>query len=78
MLLKFLPLKDDLEENDTVYGCILKLYQSGDATILQSLPNLLAILADQLDQPQLKECKKVMLGCLGLLLINLCWPDPRL
>ncbi|XP_033626576.1 importin-4-like isoform X1 [Asterias rubens] len=55
MLLKFLPLKDDLEENDTVYGCILKLYQSGDATILQSLPNLLAILADQLDQPQLKE-----------------------
>ncbi len=55
MLLKFLPLKDDLEENDTVYGCILKLYQSADATIMQSLPNLLAILADQLDQPQLKE-----------------------
>ncbi|XP_022092139.1 importin-4-like [Acanthaster planci] len=50
MLLKFLPLQDDLAENDTVYGCILQLYQAAHPSILQSLPSLLAMFPQILHQ----------------------------
>ncbi|XP_038069954.1 importin-4-like isoform X2 [Patiria miniata] len=50
MLLKFLPLQDDLAENDTVYGCILQLYQAAHPTIMENLPSFLTMFAQILHQ----------------------------
>jgi len=46
-----LPLKKDMEENDTVYGCLFKLYNSGDQALLSIMPQLISCFARALNSP---------------------------
>jgi len=46
-----LPLKKDMEENETVYGCLFKLYKGGDQALLASMPQLISCFARALNSP---------------------------
>ena len=37
MLIQNLPLKDDMEENKTVYGCIIHLFSQNNAVVSLSI-----------------------------------------
>ncbi|KAL5466682.1 hypothetical protein EMCRGX_G030826 [Ephydatia muelleri] len=48
VLIQNLPLKEDMEENDTVYGCILQLLDNCHPAIMACLVSLLQVLSVEL------------------------------
>ena len=54
-LLQYLPLEEDLEENLTVYRCVAHLYQANQTTVMQSLPQLLAVFGQVLTIPDINQ-----------------------
>ncbi|XP_063971757.1 importin-4-like isoform X1 [Lytechinus pictus] len=54
-LLKYLPLREDMEENSTVYSCLGKLYEASQVTLVQSLPQLLNIYAQALTTQEVSD-----------------------
>ncbi|XP_071959189.1 importin-4-like [Antedon mediterranea] len=54
-LVQLLPLKEDQEENNTVFKCIHHLYGSGHEAIPSLIPQLLAVFAQVLGTTQIKE-----------------------
>uniref|UniRef100_UPI00358EC45C importin-4 isoform X2 n=1 Tax=Myxine glutinosa TaxID=7769 RepID=UPI00358EC45C len=58
VLLRNLPLKEDLEENATVFRCIAHLYQGQHPQVLQHLGEMLAVLGHVLATNQLEEAVK--------------------
>ncbi|KAL9009900.1 MAG: hypothetical protein Q9173_005108 [Seirophora scorigena] len=51
-LVGVLPLKEDFEENEPVWGCVVRLYSAGEPTILGLTPRLLPILEQVLGEPE--------------------------
>ncbi|KAL8677173.1 MAG: hypothetical protein Q9186_006376 [Xanthomendoza sp. 1 TL-2023] len=51
-LVSVLPLKEDFEENGAVWGCLVRLYSTGEPTILGLTPKLLPILEQVLGSPE--------------------------
>lgn len=54
-LLQCLPLKDDFEENDPVYSCIIELFSDQHPLIRQYLPQLLDVFSQVLPSSTLQE-----------------------
>nr|XP_058944233.1 importin-4-like [Pocillopora verrucosa] len=54
-LLQCLPLKEDFEENDPVYSCIIELFSDQHPLIRQYLPQLLAIFSQVLPSDTLQD-----------------------
>ena len=54
-LLLCLPLKEDFEENDPVYSCIIELFSDQHPLIRQYLPQLLAIFSQVLPSDTLQD-----------------------
>lgn len=54
VVIQQLPLKEDFEENTTVFTCLLKLYQEDNQQVVDSLPVLLEVVASILGTPQAK------------------------
>jgi hypothetical protein len=55
IVVQCLPLKEDLEENATVYPCIGQLYKNQHPVVMKMLPQVLAIFAQVLGTDQIKE-----------------------
>ncbi|CAH1269854.1 IPO4 [Branchiostoma lanceolatum] len=55
VLVGYLPLQDDFEENTTVYKCVVHLYQAGHPQIQQLLPQLLTAFAQVIGTTQINE-----------------------
>ncbi|KAL9604674.1 MAG: hypothetical protein Q9219_000394 [cf. Caloplaca sp. 3 TL-2023] len=51
-LVEVLPLGEDWEENEPVWGCLVRLYSEGEPTILSLTPQLLPILERVLGPPE--------------------------
>ncbi|KAI4129907.1 MAG: hypothetical protein LQ338_001992 [Usnochroma carphineum] len=51
-LVDVLPLKEDFEENEPVWECVVRLYSAGEPTILGLTPQLLPILEKVLGPPE--------------------------
>lgn len=54
-LLQCLPLKEDFEENDPVYSCIIELFSDQHPLIRQYLPQLLAVFSQVLPSDTLQD-----------------------
>lgn len=55
VLLRALPLREDFEENSTVYSCVAFLYNTDQTLIIQHLRQLLHIFSQVLGTEQLKQ-----------------------
>ncbi|XP_072169720.1 importin-4-like isoform X2 [Diadema setosum] len=75
MLLKYLPLREDMEENVTVYTCLGRLYEAGQVTLVQSLPQLVNIYAQVLTTQELKDDVRLTM-IQTLQLAKTTQPDP--
>ncbi|KAL8650442.1 MAG: hypothetical protein Q9210_003821 [Variospora velana] len=51
-LVGVLPLKEDYQENEPVWSCVVHLYSAGEPTILGLTPQLLPILEQVLGEPE--------------------------
>ncbi|MCJ1377490.1 hypothetical protein MMC17_000585 [Xylographa soralifera] len=51
-LIGLLPLKEDYEENEPIFSMIMKLYSSGNNTVLGLTPQLLPIIAHVMGPPE--------------------------
>ncbi|KAL8768832.1 MAG: hypothetical protein Q9209_005013 [Squamulea sp. 1 TL-2023] len=51
-LISVLPLKEDFEENEPVWGCLVRLYSEGEPTTLGLTPKILPILEQVLGPPK--------------------------
>ncbi|KAL8925309.1 MAG: hypothetical protein Q9208_003599 [Pyrenodesmia sp. 3 TL-2023] len=51
-LVGVLPLTEDFEENEPVWGCVVRLYSAGEPTILGLTPQLLPVLEKVLGEPE--------------------------
>ncbi|KAL8946125.1 MAG: hypothetical protein Q9222_007434, partial [Ikaeria aurantiellina] len=51
-LVSVLPLQEDWEENEPVWGCVVRLYSQGEPTILSLTPQLLPVLEQVLGPPE--------------------------
>ena len=62
-LVELLPLKEDYEENEPVWGMIVQLYSAGEETVLGLTPQLLPVLNEVLSPPeeQLKDNTRAQL-----------------
>ncbi|XP_033729226.1 importin-4-like [Pecten maximus] len=61
VIMQCLPLKEDFEENETVYKCLAELYSSGDGEILKQTPKLLEVVSQVLGSEGLKDETQSML-----------------
>ncbi|XP_051883850.1 importin-4 [Pristis pectinata] len=55
VLVRSLPLKEDLEENVTVFNCIAFMYKSNCSQVIRHLQQLLAVFGEVIGTDQLKE-----------------------
>ncbi|XP_060081049.1 importin-4-like [Ylistrum balloti] len=55
VVMQCLPLKEDFEENETVYKCLIELYSSCDEEILKQTPKLLEVASQVLGSEGLKD-----------------------
>ncbi|XP_031560296.1 importin-4-like isoform X2 [Actinia tenebrosa] len=55
MIIQCLPLKEDFEENPTVYSCIIELFSDQHPQVMQHLGHILGIFAQVLPSPDLQE-----------------------
>ncbi|XP_062916193.1 importin-4 [Mobula hypostoma] len=55
VLVRSLPLKEDFEENVTVFNCIAFMYKSDSSQVIQHLQQLLTVFAEVIGTDQLKE-----------------------
>ncbi|XP_076449742.1 importin-4-like [Babylonia areolata] len=53
-VIQCLPLKEDFEENTTVFTCLLKLYEDDNAQVISQLPTILQVATSILGTPQAK------------------------
>ncbi|KAK7114904.1 importin-4-like [Littorina saxatilis] len=53
-VIQCLPLKEDFEENTTVFTCLLQLYQDNNPQVMSNLEKLLQVVATILGTPQAK------------------------
>ncbi|XP_050398948.1 importin-4 [Patella vulgata] len=53
-IVSFLPLKEDYEENHTVYHCLIQLYSNGNQQVIQCTPQLLSSIAMVVGTDQIK------------------------
>ncbi|KAL8619425.1 hypothetical protein ACOMHN_011776 [Nucella lapillus] len=53
-VIQCLPLKEDFEENTTVFTCLLKLYQENNAQVISHLPTILQVATSILGTSQAK------------------------
>ncbi|KAK7498967.1 hypothetical protein BaRGS_00009776 [Batillaria attramentaria] len=53
-VIKCLPLKEDFEENTTVFTCLLKLYSDSNPQVIPHIPELLQVVAQILGTSQAK------------------------
>nr|XP_022312451.1 importin-4-like isoform X1 [Crassostrea virginica] len=60
-VLQCLPLKEDFEENKTVFECLFQLYLSGDQEIMQYIPKLLMVVAHIVGTDQVKQDTQALL-----------------
>lgn len=60
-VLQCLPLKEDFEENKTVFDCLCQLYLSGEQEILQHIPRLLTVVAQVVGTDQVKQDTQTLL-----------------
>ncbi|XP_056015924.1 importin-4-like isoform X2 [Ostrea edulis] len=54
-VLQCLPLKEDFEENKTVFECICQLYGRGEQELLKHIPKLLTVVAQVVGTDQIKQ-----------------------
>ncbi|XP_069113686.1 importin-4-like isoform X2 [Argopecten irradians] len=54
VVMQCLPLKEDFEENATVYKCLSDLYSNGDSEILKQTPKLLEVVSQVLSSEGFK------------------------
>ena len=76
MLLKYLPLREDMEENSTVYSCLGKLYEAGHVTLVQSLPRLVNIYAQALTTQEATTGGYPILFLLLFIFVSYTMADP--
>lgn len=57
-MLQCLPLKEDFEENDPVYSCIIELFSDQHPLIRQYLAQILAVFSQVLPSGNLQEGMK--------------------
>lgn len=62
IIMQCLPLKEDLEETETVFTCLSQLYQSGHPMIGASLPQLIQIIGQALMEDELKKEDQALLA----------------
>uniref|UniRef100_V9KAN5 Importin-4 n=1 Tax=Callorhinchus milii TaxID=7868 RepID=V9KAN5_CALMI len=55
VLIRSLPLKEDLEENVTVFNCISFMYKNQPSQVIQHLPQLLAVISQVIGTDQIQE-----------------------
>ncbi|KAH9499795.1 Importin-4 [Bulinus truncatus] len=55
VIMQLLPLKEDLEENVTVFGCLTKLYRENVPEIIPFIPKILGVSAVAMKTENLKE-----------------------
>ncbi|ESO82779.1 hypothetical protein LOTGIDRAFT_229803 [Lottia gigantea] len=60
-IVSFLPLKEDYEENHTVYHCLIELFIAGNPHVLQCTPQLLSSIASVIDTDQVKPETQIIL-----------------
>lgn len=60
-VLQCLPLKEDFEENKTVFDCLCQLYLTGEQEILQHIPRLLTVVAQVVGTDQVKQDTQTLL-----------------
>ena len=56
-MLKCLPLREDFEENSTVFNCFLTLYRCQNQALAANLPNVLHLCAHVFSTNQADESK---------------------
>ncbi|OWF34795.1 Importin-4 [Mizuhopecten yessoensis] len=61
VVMQCLPLKEDFEENETVYKCLYELYSSCNEEILKQTPKLLEVVSQVLGSEGLKDETQSML-----------------
>jgi hypothetical protein len=61
VLLENLPLKEDMEEVETVYTCFLKLFSTDNPVMMNNLPAALRVIAQDLPSPHLSQEVKTQL-----------------
>ncbi|KAH3769238.1 hypothetical protein DPMN_170487, partial [Dreissena polymorpha] len=60
VIVKCLPLKEDQEENITIYRCITQLYAAGNKEVVAGIPDILKAIAGCLGTENFKpECEKL-------------------
>ncbi|XP_045193420.2 importin-4-like [Mercenaria mercenaria] len=61
VVIKCLPLKEDQEENMTVYKCLTQLYTAGNTQVVAAIPDILKAAAGCLGTDKFKpECEKLV------------------
>ncbi|KAK3085593.1 hypothetical protein FSP39_005824 [Pinctada imbricata] len=55
IIIQCLPLKEDFEENPTVYNCLIQLYTNGEQEVLKNMIKLLSSIASVLGTDQVKD-----------------------
>ncbi|KAK0045008.1 importin-4 [Biomphalaria pfeifferi] len=63
VVMQLLPLKEDLEENVTVFGCLTKLYRDNVPEIIPFIPKILGVAAIVMKTENIKEDTQLENAC---------------